>query len=126
MNTTLGVLVLAAASATAGAQDASWILVTTNTNGTTYEARAGTYTETAEMVSAIFRTTRRGDNTLFLDRIAVSHADCEAQAGMIVTMSLSGTVKFSNPFVFSGGNVASGMAEFLCGVRDLRRSNRNL
>jgi len=46
----------------------------------------------------------------------VSLADCQRELGKVVSLNVDGSYAFENDFVFSSGNVASAMAESICGA----------
>lgn len=48
----------------------------------------------------------------------VSGTDCKKQMGKVVSLNVEGTYQFENDFVFGSGNVASAMAEAICGAAD--------
>jgi hypothetical protein len=52
----------------------------------------------------------------------VKTSECKTGIGKVVTTDLQGHVKYSSDFVFSGGNIASVLAEFICAVGKPQRT----
>jgi hypothetical protein len=46
----------------------------------------------------------------------VQTAECAQGVGKLVTTDLQGKFLYASDFVFSGGNIASALAEFICEV----------
>lgn len=53
-----------------------------------------------------------------LNKWYVSATDCKNKMGKLVTLSISGEFEFDTDFMYGGGNIGSGIAEFICAVAD--------
>ncbi len=62
------------------------------------------------------RVSNRKSQQVSLYKWYVSVADCQREMGKLVTLNVDGSYAFENDFVFGSGNVASGMAESICGA----------
>ena len=60
-----------------------------------------------------------------LEKWYVRAADCARQQGKLVTLTIDGEYKYENDFVFGAGTIASGMAEFICGIDAAVKQNNN-
>jgi hypothetical protein len=68
------------------------------------------------VVVVIGRISDKDTKQISLYKWYVSLADCKRQLGKVVTLNVDGTYAFENDFVFSSGNIASAMAESICGA----------
>lgn len=50
----------------------------------------------------------------------VSLEDCRGQMGKLVTLGIDGQYRFENDFVVGSGNIASAVAESICGAHQYR------
>jgi hypothetical protein len=55
----------------------------------------------------------------------VSIADCQRELGKVVSLKIDGAYSFENDFVFGSGNVASAMAQSICGAYAFQVKNRD-
>lgn len=62
------------------------------------------------------RISSRKNQQISLYKWYVSMADCQREMGKLVTLNVDGSYAFENDFVFGSGNVASSMAESICGA----------
>jgi hypothetical protein len=62
------------------------------------------------------RISSRKTQQISLYKWYVSMADCQREMGKLVTLNVDGSYAFENDFVFGSGNVASSMAESICGA----------
>ena len=105
-----------------------WVSVA-STDDMEWEFRSGSFEETVtkggeSIFVALGRVTGKIDKKIDLRKSYVSVRDCARKMGKVVTLGIDGSFRFENDFVFGGGNVASAMAEFLCGVQEYRVKNR--
>lgn len=102
----------------------NWILIS-RSKTTTYEARVGslehTLTEVGRepIVALIFRVRDSAKAAVEFEKNYVRLSDCRAGFGKLVTTDLNGRAKYDNDFVFEGGNVASTIAQTLCGLANI-------
>ena len=71
------------------------------------------------------RVTTKNTSKIELYKWYVSSADCKRKMGKIVSLGIDGDFKFENDFVFGSGNIATSMAESVCGAAEynLRETN---
>ena len=55
----------------------------------------------------------------------VSETDCKKEMGKVVSLGIDGAYRFENDFVFGSGNIATLMAEAICGAADYRIKKAN-
>ena len=99
--------------------DDEWITISEDNDGMIWQAKSGSlqFLENNNGVP-IFLVTGRANNealsTIEFEKWYVSADDCKKRQGNIVTLDISGEFQYETHFVYGGGNVASGMAEFIC------------
>ncbi|WP_370305728.1 hypothetical protein [Sinimarinibacterium flocculans] len=109
------------ALSTAVNADDGWVTVAASNDGTTWQAKSGSleFTQTkgsTPIVVVTGRVTEKSGSRITVEKWYVPVSDCVKEQGTIVTLSISGEFKYENDFVFGSGNVASGMAELICGA----------
>ena len=115
--------VLACAAAFAHAES-GWVnIASTGLNDMLWDVKSGSleFTKTkggAVIAVVIGRITNTKTSRIDLYKWYVSAIDCKKQIGKVVTLDIDGTYKFENDFVFGSGNVATAMAEAICGAAD--------
>lgn len=62
------------------------------------------------------REVNKKTRNIVVEKWYVRASDCRRQQGKIVTLNINGDFKYDNDFVFGAGNIASGMAEFICSI----------
>lgn len=75
------------------------------------------------------RIVNSSPNQVSLYKWYVSASDCKNEMGKMVSLGVDGEYKFENDFVFGSGNVASSIAQRICGAADLAikaRSDKGL
>ena len=101
-----------------------WILVeNSKKNDMRWEAKPGSleFSKTkggTPIVAVIGKTTNTKTSSIELYKWYVSADDCGRKMGKVVSLKISGEFSFENDFVFDSGTIASGLAEFICGVAD--------
>lgn len=77
------------------------------------------------VVTAMGRSINKANSNIAFEQWYVTVAECQQGFGTLITTDLNGDVISQNQFVEGGGNVASTLAEMLCGaVKD--REKRGL
>lgn len=66
------------------------------------------------------RITNKRTSQVDLYKWYVSGADCSKRMGKVATLNISGEFQFDNDFVMGSGNIASAIAETICGAADYR------
>ena len=77
------------------------------------------------IVVVVGRVSNQSSRQITLSKWYVSIKDCEREMGKVVTLNLDGQYRFENDFVFGGGNVATAMAESICGAYTYQVNTRN-
>ena len=112
-------LCLALAPHLAAAQE-DWINIA-NSDDSKWDVKSGSLensktkggTPIAVVVGRISNTTTK---RIELYKWYVSIDDCSRGLGKVVTLGVDGQYKFENDFVNSSGNIATAMAESICGA----------
>ena len=121
MNIATFILILASNFASA---DEEWIDVASSKSGSTIlSIKSGSleFTETkggTTIALVVGRDSNQKTSQITLEKWYVSAIDCKNKMGKLVTLSISGEYKYENDFVFSGGSVASSIAEAICGAAE--------
>lgn len=112
----------AAKPGTATAPNAEWILITQNSDDTIfYSGKRGSFelttTKSGSAVAVILgQIEHRKENSLSYGKWYVSTADCDAGLGKLVVLRVNGDFDFESDFVAKGNNIASGIADVICGL----------
>lgn len=112
--------VLAVLCALPSIADEGWTLISTNSDFE-YSGKHGSFervrNKSNDMVFVIVgREVNKKTKNIGVEKWYVRDSDCRRKQGKIVTLSINGDFKYDNDFVFGAGNVASGMAEFICSI----------
>jgi hypothetical protein len=111
---------VAAPPTTASTSD--WVLLTQNSDDSQfYSGKRGSYelttTKNRTSVATILgQTENKNDKTVTYNKWYVSTSDCDAGMGKLVVLKLNGDFAFEAAFVSKGTNIASGIADVVCGI----------
>ena len=75
------------------------------------------------IASVVGKITEKRSRNIDLHKWYVAGADCRRKMGKLVTLKIDGSFAYENDFVFGAGNVASSMAEAICGAA-LRQASK--
>lgn len=123
-----GILTLCAVT-TVQAQT-EWIDIASNNENMKWAVQAGSldFSKTRGGVAIAVMIGRIIDprtSNIILYKWYVSASDCQRKMGKVVTLDISGEYQYENDFVMGSGNIASSMAETICGVADYIISEKN-
>lgn len=98
-----------------------WVRIANNDSGIVWDIKAGSLELSktrgeVPIAVVIGRTTDPGPKKVLFYKWYVPLKDCAAESGVMVSLNMSGEYQFENDFVFNGGNIASGLAEAICGA----------
>lgn len=120
MHKTLSAILFATLSSAVHA-DSEWIEIAGDDTGGRWHMKAGSLeiSQTKAKVAiavVIGRVTGVISKQVLLYKWYVPLKDCVAENGIVVALNLSGDYQFENEFVFGADNIASSMAEAICGA----------
>lgn len=86
-----------------------------------FEARSGSFersrTKGGKAVAAVLGRARDLKSTdITFEKWYVSEDDCIRGYGKLVTLTMNGEYKYETDYVAKGGNIASAIGDFVCGV----------
>lgn len=118
LKTILFIIVALVSCLATAASDENWVEVSRTEHGV-YAIKKGSleFTATKGGESVILVLGRAFDlktSEVSFEKWYVTGTDCGKEMGPVVTLDMSGNYKFENDFVFSGGSVASSIAEVIC------------
>lgn len=101
--------------------EGGWILLASSDDGSKWEAKAGSFEFSKnknDVPIAVLagRVVSSKPSKIDLHKWYVSAGDCKNKMGKLVTLNVSGEYQFENDFLYDSGNVASGIAKFICDV----------
>lgn len=113
-------LAVACFSKAASAED-GWVPIAESKDGGTWDVKSGSleFSQTkAEVPIAVVigRISNKRSPSIALYKWYVPIKDCVKENGIVVSLNMSGEYIFENDFVFGSGNIASAMAEAICGA----------
>lgn len=98
--------------------DENWVRVSsTDSHFFDIKSRSLSYTTTEgskPVLVVISKSINIKNNQIKFEKNYVSIMDCKNKMGKLVTLNMSGIFKYSNDFIFSGGNASSSIAETIC------------
>lgn len=105
-------------TATYSHADSDWVLIS-YTDNNTFEGRTksqeNTTTRGGKIISVFSgRIFYKKDKSYTFSKWYVSHEDCIAGYGKVVSLDIQGIYQHENDFVMNGGNVASTLAKAAC------------
>lgn len=129
MKNLLAIAITLCASTYAYAQ-AEWIDIASHNDGTKWAVQAGSLelSKTKGGVSiavVVGRISNPNTSSITLNKWYASASDCSKKMGKIVTLDVGGDYKYENDFVIGAGNIASSIAEAICGAADYRIKEKN-
>ena len=106
-----------------------WIDIAENNSGDKWSIKAGSLeiskTKAGTPVAVVIgRIIGINENQVQLYKWYVPLKDCAQESGVVIALNISGEYKFENDFAFKSGNVASAMAESICGAASKRAENQ--
>ena len=98
-----------------------WVRIASNDKGGKWDIKAASldisHTRTEIPIAVVIgRITDTKSSGVSLYKWYVPLKDCVAKNGIVATTNMSGEYQFENDFVFGSGNIASSMAEAICGA----------
>lgn len=120
-------LTASAAAPSPSANNSEWILITQNSDDSRfYSGKRGSFeittTKAGESVAMILgQTEDKKDKSVSYGKWYVSVKDCNAGLGKLVILKISGEFDFEADFVAKGNNIASGIADVICGIYEADR-----
>lgn len=123
-------MAIALCAATSTQAQTEWINIASHNDGTKWAVQAGSleFSKTKGGISIAVVVGRISDpNTskISLNKWYVSAGDCSKKMGKVVALDISGEYKYESDFVLGSGNIASSMAEAICGAADYRIKEKN-
>jgi len=125
MTATSRILALAALlySFPAISADNTWVTIA-ETDGGKWQIKSGSLEFTSNKsnvaIAVVIGRTISKKQQIDLYKWYVTAPDCKAGMGQLVSLSLQGEFKFENDFVEDGGNIASAVAEIICGAAKMQ------
>lgn len=109
---------------------AEWIDIASSNDGKKWAVQAGSleFSKTkggASIAVVVGRISDPNTSNITLRKWYVSAGDCSKKMGKVVSLGVSGEYEFENDFVLGSGNIASSMAEAICGAADYRIKEKN-
>lgn len=116
--------------ATSAYSQVEWSNISTQNDGTRWDVKAGSleFSTTkggTSIATVVGRMTNPNTSDVSLSRWYVSANDCSRRMGKMVSLDVNGAFKFESDFVIGGGNVASAIAEVVCGAAAITLKARN-
>ncbi|MVW77301.1 hypothetical protein [Pseudomonas xionganensis] len=108
-------------------ENSDWFLIASSQDNTrSYSGKAGsleiTNTKNGSQVAIIIgQIEDKTNNTLQYNKWYVSVDDCKKESGKMALLDISGEYIDSIDFVLGGNNIASGIADVICGAYDIRQ-----
>lgn len=101
--------------------ESNWISIGESNDGLKWEAKPGSFefSKNKNNVSIAVlagRVVNSKTTDIRLYKWYVSASDCANKMGKLVSLNVGGEFEFDSDFMFGGGNVSSGIAEFICSV----------
>lgn len=125
---TVGLVIGAALVIGADAFAQEWVTVSRPKGGGSYDVQVGSFNigrnDGGEPIALVtMRYVAPGARSITFEKDYVTLKHCAAGQGNLVTMYLTGVYNYHTEFIIGGGNSASVIAEFICG---LARGGRSL